>query len=284
MSVLKEEWAPDDEDGDDDDERRRERRKKHPDPMVRTNVPFGGVINDFKRRGPWYWSDIRDGLNVQCFSAAIFIYFACLSGAVAFGGLLGDKTRGLIGIPETLIVSCASGALFALLSGQPLIITGVTGPVLLFDEALFGFSEANGIAFLSWRVWIGIWTAVIALMVAAFQGSTLVRHFTKFTKDIFASLVALLFVFEALRKLVIVGRKSLTPSRVATYPRFIRQIFADHPLMSLDTYCNATLEKTILAITNRTLYDEVQYILTLNIDGTCPLTAVEHLRRTWPIR
>ena len=34
-----------------------------------------------------------------------------------------------------------------------------------------------------------------------FQGAVLVRHFTKFTKDIFASLVALLFIFEAFNKL-----------------------------------------------------------------------------------
>ena len=34
-----------------------------------------------------------------------------------------------------------------------------------------------------------------------FQGSVLVRFFTKFTKDIFASLVSLLFIFSALKKL-----------------------------------------------------------------------------------
>ena len=36
-----------------------------------------------------------------------------------------------------IIVSCVAGLLFALFSGTPLIITGVTGPVLLYDEALF---------------------------------------------------------------------------------------------------------------------------------------------------
>ena len=33
------------------------------------------------------------------------------------------------------------------------------------------------------------------------QGSVLVRYFTKFTKDIFASLVSLLFIISALEKL-----------------------------------------------------------------------------------
>ena len=52
---------------------------------------------------------MKDGLNGQALSATVFIYFACLSGAIAFGGLLGEKTRELIGIPETIIVSCVAG-------------------------------------------------------------------------------------------------------------------------------------------------------------------------------
>ena len=48
-------------------------------------------------------------MNGQALSATVFIYFACLSGAIAFGGLLGEKTRELIGIPETIIVSCVAG-------------------------------------------------------------------------------------------------------------------------------------------------------------------------------
>jgi hypothetical protein len=46
---------------------------------------------------------LKDGLNPQCFAATIFIYFASLSGAIAFGGLMGTKTRDDIGIPETLL-------------------------------------------------------------------------------------------------------------------------------------------------------------------------------------
>ena len=48
------------------------------------------------------------------------------------------------------------------------------------------------------------------LNIVSFQGSTLVKHFTKFTKDIFAALVALLFIFEAMRKLYLVRKKTLT--------------------------------------------------------------------------
>ena len=60
------------------------------DPLERTKKPFGGLIKDIKRKAPHYVSDIKDGLSLQVFAAFIFIYFACLSPAITFGGLLGE--------------------------------------------------------------------------------------------------------------------------------------------------------------------------------------------------
>ena len=59
------------------------------DPLVRTNVPFGGIISEFKQRFPYLKSDITDSFNAMCLAATIFIFFAALAGAIAFGGLLG---------------------------------------------------------------------------------------------------------------------------------------------------------------------------------------------------
>merc|ERR1719431_1129706 len=187
-------------------------------PLKRTSVSFGGVIDDIKNRYPKFLSDIKDGLNSQCLAATIFIYFAALSGAIAFGGIMGTKTQNDIGVSETLIMTCACGIIFALFSGCPLIIIGTTGPVLLYDEALYEFCKSNlPNQFLYWRVWVGFWTFIISLVVAGFQGSTLVRFFTKFTKDIFAGLMSLLFIYEALRKLF--------------------KIFKAHPLIASGDYC-----------------------------------------------
>ena len=93
-------------------------------PLMRAPYVFGGLINDLKRRAPHYLSDFKDGLDAQVLAAAIFIYFAALSGAIAFGGLLGEKTGGLIGISETMLFSSISGILFSLFAGMPIIITG----------------------------------------------------------------------------------------------------------------------------------------------------------------
>lgn len=59
------------------------------DPLSRTGRPFGGMIRDIKRRYQYYKSDITDALNAQVIAAIIFIYFAALSPAITFGGLLG---------------------------------------------------------------------------------------------------------------------------------------------------------------------------------------------------
>ena len=76
-----------------------------------------------------------------------------------------------------------------------------------YRKAIFFLSTGNGIDFLAWRVWVGIWLIVVSLVVAAFQGSILVKHFTKFTKDIFTGLIALLFIISPFEKLAKIFKK-----------------------------------------------------------------------------
>lgn len=51
-------------------------------------------MQDVRRRYPKYLSDFKDALNSQCMAAVIFIYFAALSPAITFGGLLGRERGG----------------------------------------------------------------------------------------------------------------------------------------------------------------------------------------------
>jgi len=50
------------------------------------------MIADVKRRYRQYKSDILDGLNAQCLASVIFLYFACITPIVTFGGLMSQKT------------------------------------------------------------------------------------------------------------------------------------------------------------------------------------------------
>jgi hypothetical protein len=55
---------------------------------------------------------------------------------------LGQKTDGLIGVPETLVAASASGIIYSLFAGQPLNCIAPTGPLLVFDELLFKVKRA----------------------------------------------------------------------------------------------------------------------------------------------
>lgn len=57
---------------------------------------FGGLILDVKRKAPFYLSDFKDGLSLQCVASFLFLYCACMSPVITFGGLLGEATEGRI--------------------------------------------------------------------------------------------------------------------------------------------------------------------------------------------
>uniref|UniRef100_A0A6Q2XPR5 Anion exchange protein n=1 Tax=Esox lucius TaxID=8010 RepID=A0A6Q2XPR5_ESOLU len=171
------------------------------DPLRRSGRLFGGLIRDVAGRYPKYVSDFRDALNPQCMAAVIFIYFASLSPAVTFGGLLGEKTGGLIGVSELIIATSLQGIIFSLLGAQPLLVVGFSGPVLVFEEAFYSFCTANEMEYLTGRVWIGFWLVFIVVVMVAFEGSFLVRFVSRFTQEIFSFLISLIFIYETFSKL-----------------------------------------------------------------------------------
>lgn len=88
-----------------------------------------------------YKSDITDALSLQCLATWLFLYFACLTPIITFGGLMGLATHNYMGTIETMMAGALCGVGFALFSGQPLLILGSTGPVLVFETILVHFSE-----------------------------------------------------------------------------------------------------------------------------------------------
>uniref|UniRef100_A0A8C1UR09 Anion exchange protein n=1 Tax=Cyprinus carpio TaxID=7962 RepID=A0A8C1UR09_CYPCA len=176
--------------------------KLEDDPLQRTGRLFGGLIRDAQRRYPKYISDFKDALNPQCMAAVIFIYFAALSPTITFGGLLGEKTEGLIGVSELIVATCIQGVLFCLLGAQPLLVVGFSGPILVFEEAFFSFCKDNNLEYLTGRVWIGFWLILIVVVMVAFEGSFLVRFVSRFTQEIFSVLISLIFIYETFSKLV----------------------------------------------------------------------------------
>jgi len=54
---------------------------------------------------------------------------------------------------------------------------------------------------MSWRLWIGVWIFIIAIILVAVEASFLVRYVTRFTQEIFAFLISLIFIYEVFFKL-----------------------------------------------------------------------------------
>ena len=149
--------------GDELEEIDEDRRMREASGLVRTGRWFGGLVDDIKRKKPFYISDFFHAMHPQCISSFMFLYFACLAPIVAFGGLLGEATENRIATIESLISGnlitndlndkdtwhndqspiafsfsgLISGVLFGLFSGQPLILLGSTGPVYVFEKILY---------------------------------------------------------------------------------------------------------------------------------------------------
>ncbi len=173
-----------------------------PDGLTYTGRLFGGLKLDIQRRLPHLASDFTDGLSTKSFTAIVFLYFACLAPAVLFGGLMHGATGGQIGAAEMLVATALCGVVYSLLSGQPLIILGGTGPLLVFTGILYRLCGTLEIPFLQTYVWVGLWTAAFTVLMAVTDASSLIRHFTRFTDEIFAALISLIFIVEAVREII----------------------------------------------------------------------------------
>ncbi|XP_041867794.1 sodium bicarbonate cotransporter 3-like isoform X5 [Melanotaenia boesemani] len=173
--------------------------------LQRTGRIFGGLILDVKRKAPFYWSDIKDSLSLQCLASILFLYCACMSPVITFGGLLGEATKGNISAIESLFGASLTGVAFSLFAGQPLTILGSTGPVLVFEKILFKFCNDYSLSYLSLRTSIGLWTAFLCLVLVATDASSLVCYITRFTEEAFAALICIIFIYEALEKLFHLG-------------------------------------------------------------------------------
>ncbi len=164
---------------------------------------FAGLKADIRRRIPHYLDDIRDGIRAKTLAAIIFMFFACLAPAVTFGGLMGIETGGDIGAAEMLMSTAVCGLIYAVLAGQPLIILGGIGPLLIFTIILYQICVDMGQKnnFLGIYGWIGLWTSLITIVLAVTNASNLMRYFTRFTDEIFSALMSLIFIYKAVQAL-----------------------------------------------------------------------------------
>ena len=173
------------------------------DGLAYTGRLFGGLIQDIQRRFRHYASDFHDGLHSKSMASILFLFFACLAPAVTFGGIMAELTENHIGAVEMIVGSAICGVAYALLAGQPLIILGGTGPLLVYTWLLYVLCGQVGLGdhFLETRAWVGLWTGLLLLVLAATDASCLMKFFTRFTDEIFAALISIIFIYAAVEAL-----------------------------------------------------------------------------------
>lgn len=187
--------------------------------FARTGRFAGGLIADVKRRyrPSVYRSDWTDGVGdprslLKYLSTTVWLYFAIIMPTIAFGALNDENTEGAIGVIETLVSQAFAGLVFGVFAGQPLTIVMTTAPLTVFIDVLFRWCKSLEINFLPFYAWTGIWTAVILMVLVVTDACSIMKYCGHFTEEIFATLIAALFIAEYVKPLVHIAEDESDPS------------------------------------------------------------------------
>jgi len=146
------------------------------------------------------------------------MYFTSVAPAITFAATLDHDTQGHVGAVEVLLSSAICGCIFSIFGGQPLVIVGVTGPVTIFTVKVWALSQMFGVDFLQWYCWIGLWAALMHILLAILNACDLVTLVTRFSCEVFGSLIAVIYIWDAIRHLVgmFPHHEQLTPFHTAS--------------------------------------------------------------------
>ncbi|KAL4873491.1 hypothetical protein BDV12DRAFT_160131 [Aspergillus spectabilis] len=162
---------------------------------------FRGMIDDVKRRAPFYWSDWADAWDYRVVPATIYMYFANILPALAFSLDMFEKTYQSYGVNEVLLASVLGAVVFALCAAQPLVIVGVTGPITVFNYTVYDIISPRGTPYLAFMCWIGIWSLIMHWILAITNACNALTYVTRFSCDIFGFYVAFIYLQKGIQVL-----------------------------------------------------------------------------------
>ncbi|TEA22431.1 putative transporter [Colletotrichum sidae] len=162
---------------------------------------FRGMVNDLRRRAPFYLSDFTDAWDYRVVPATIYMYFANILPALAFSLDMFTSTGSSYGVNEVLLASVLGAVVFALFACQPLVIVGVTGPITVFNYTVYDIMEPTGVKYLAFMCWIGLWSLVLHWILAITNSCNWLRYVTRFPCDIFGFYVACIYIQKGIQVL-----------------------------------------------------------------------------------
>ncbi|KAH6845591.1 HCO3 transporter family-domain-containing protein [Chaetomium sp. MPI-CAGE-AT-0009] len=184
-------------------ERHRHRPPRH-DPWWKIHL-FRGMVNDVRKRAPFYLSDWTDAWNYRVVPATVYMFFANILPALAFSLDMFNKTDMQYGVNEVLLASVLGAVVFSVLACQPLVIVGVTGPITVFNYTVYDIMMPTGTNYLAFMCWIGIWSLVFHWILAVTNSCNWLRYVTRFPCDIFGFYVAFIYLQKGIQILETLG-------------------------------------------------------------------------------
>ena len=104
--------------------------------------------------------------------------------------------------------------------------SGGVGPLLVFTAFFIACVLSSKCLSSPPMPGLGMWTAVLLIGLAATDASCLMRYFTRFTDEIFSALMALIFIYEAVRAIMDIFRKSFADESMSHDAAFLSLILA----------------------------------------------------------
>ncbi|NXM65264.1 S4A11 protein, partial [Serilophus lunatus] len=224
-----------------------------------------GISDDIARRFPVYALDFTDGVigNNKAIgkyiTTMIFLYFACLLPSIAFGSLNDENTRGAIDVRKTIVGQCIGGLLYALFSGQPLVVLLTTAPLALYINVIRGICDDYNLDFSAFYAWIGLWNSFFLVMYSLFNFSLLMKLFKRSTEEIIALFISITFVLDAFKGIIKVFKKYYYHGR--TGDNYLEKAQADAiPSLGINTtfLMNSSVSRS-MSLENQTCTHDVHY-------------------------
>ena len=184
---------------------------------------FSGMIADLNRRifSPNYildWtlvdkSHLEDDPNafvptqsaaaIKILAATLYIFISQVLPALTFALLLSQGTDEMMGAAEVLLAMAIGGIMFALFAGQPLVVVGVTGPIVILVVGIYQISDSAGFDFRVTYFWSCFWSMIFHIVIAASNiCDGFPKYVTEFSGEIFGFLICTIYLYEGIYEFV----------------------------------------------------------------------------------
>ena len=161
-----------------------------------------GIWLDLQDQLPLYYKDWTDSWDYRVIPSVIETYFNNLLPALAFAQDMFDRTDNAYGVNEVLLSSAMAGIVFGVMSGQPLCIVGVTGPVSIFNYTVYDIIKPLNTDYFGFMFWVCIWSMIFHFLMAVTNLVGLLQYVTTFPCDIFGFFINVVYIQKGIQILI----------------------------------------------------------------------------------